>query len=168
MTAVIAVLRKGDVTKADLVRGVGGTSPQTFQKALLRLREHHDAPIELDDQSRRWALRDPGFALPLDSPEPEDLVAVMLAEVIVAPHADEALRALLRRLVEQLDMRMRSQVGERRSPPRTPMSASVSLGTTVDPRILRTVLEAVRNSVLRIQYRSPWKDELERVTIEPW
>jgi predicted DNA-binding transcriptional regulator YafY len=168
MTAIVATLRKRDATKGELVQAVGRTSLQTVQKALDRLRNEHDAPVAFDARSRSWALADTSFALPLDAPEPEDLVAVLVAEAIAAPLADEGLRRRLRRLAEQMDDRLRAQGSKERSRTGAIVSSSLSLGTKIDPLVLHTVLGAVRAGVLRVLYYSPWKDQRERVTIEPW
>lgn len=168
--------------KTELVEAIGNTSGPTVQRALNDLRDQHDAAIEYDPQTQLWRLRDRGFTLPLEAPEPSDLLAVLLAEALLQPLADGELRTRLRRLAEEIDDRIRRLAraearegsGAETTPardgsgPRPAISSTLSMGTVIDTRRFQEVLEALRVGVLRIRYYTPWDDRHDAYTIEPW
>jgi predicted DNA-binding transcriptional regulator YafY len=119
-------------------------SPPTIQRAMDWLRDEHDAPIDYEKPSNRWLLKDSLFGLPLGDPTPEDLAAVVFAGALLARIADEELSGRVQRLIEQMDMRI------------------------LDPHLLSTLLRAVGRHVLRIDYRSPWREKEQYYDVEPW
>lgn len=154
----------------DAVSVVGQTSLVSVQRALTELRRDHDAQIECVGADRRWRLVAP-FAMPLSAPDREDLIAVLVAQAILEPLADDELRARIGRLVEELDDRVRARESAEGLPNAGSVSAALTLGTRVDATVLRTVLTACRRKVLRIVYASPWKEPPpppRNYTIEPW
>ncbi len=160
------------LTKAAIVaviRGaLGTTSAVSIQRALTRLRDEHDAPIAY--VAGRWRLRTP-FTMPLESPEAQDVVAVLLARAILEPLGDAEMLGRVDRLVEQLDARVRARVGAAGLPPGGALSSTLTLGTTAAPGVLRALLDACRRRALRIAYASPWKPANTPpvwVDIEPW
>lgn len=157
------------LTKSEIVAVVGNTSAVSVQRALVRLRGH-DAQIECSGVDRRWRLAAP-FAMPLEIPEAEDVVAVLLARAILRPFADADLIARLDRIAEQLDDRLRRREGTGTASSPLSLSATLTLGTVVEPGVLRGLLLACRRRAVRIRYESPWKaPEHGRRTyeVEPW
>jgi predicted DNA-binding transcriptional regulator YafY len=143
-------------------------SPPTIQRAMDWLRDEHDAPIDYEKPSNRWLLKDSLFGLPLGDPTPEDLAAVVFAGALLAPIADEELSGRVQRLIEQMDMRIRRADGAHASPSRAAVISSLTTGTEVDPHLLSTLLRAVGRHVLRIDYRSPWREKEQYYDVEPW
>jgi predicted DNA-binding transcriptional regulator YafY len=174
---LLAEAGSAGLTKAELVERiieqVGNTTAVSVQRALDDLRELDDAKIECLGKERRWRLIE-SFGMPLLAPDREDLVAVLVAQAILAPLADADLQARIERLVADVDEQVRRREPEdrRRSLPLAgSVSATLTLGTRIDPTVLRTLLETCRRKVLRIVYDAPWKSvEQGRVTyeIEPW
>ncbi len=175
MIEVLRVLEAaGDcgATKQDIVAAIRNTVGVSVQRALVDLRELHGAKIECVGKQRRWKLLEP-FSMPLVAPDREDLVAVLVAQAILEPIADEELRHRLARLVEDLDERVRTREPNYQHatlPARSSVSATLTLGTPVDPAVLRTLLETCKRKVLRIEYDAPWKplgDGRRSYEIEP-
>lgn len=170
--AVVKVLTAAGprgMTKAEIVAAVGATTAVSVQRALVRLRGR-DAQIESGGARRRWRLVQP-FAMPLESPEADDVIAVLVAKAILIPLADADLVERIERLAEQLDERRRKRDGTTGLPMTAPMTATLTLGTKIEPGVLRTLLGACRRRVLRILYESPWKSPGDRrrwYEIEPW
>lgn len=169
--AVLRVLTdagNGGVTKSEIVAAIGSTSAVSVQRALVRLRER-DAPIECVGADRRWRLAAP-FAMPLEEPQSEDVIAVLLARAILTPFADADLVSRLDRIAEQLDERARERDGGGGLPASACVSAALTLGTPVRPGVLRALLTACRRRVVRILYASPWRDGAQGrwYEIEPW
>jgi predicted DNA-binding transcriptional regulator YafY len=160
----------GGATKEDLAR-VADVSHPSIQRALTWLRDHCDSPVEFDRAAGRWVLRDPHFTLPLTDPDPQDLSAVLFAEALLAPLADEEITSRLRRLAEQMDAEMRDRG-------RTPSSgtrpgtlvATLTTGSRTDPSILSVLFGAVGKQVVQIRYASPWSSAGgSRIhDVEPW
>jgi len=171
--AVLGALRdagEGGLTKQEIVSKIGNTSSVSVQRALKDLREQHDAQIEYLRQHQRWRLTAP-FGMPLQAPECEDLVAVLIAQAILEPLADADLLGRVQRLAEDLDERARRRASSERLPSPASVSATLTLGTPVDAGILSKLLTHCRRSVLRIEYVSPWKPRSagrRSYTIEPW
>lgn len=170
MTAVVEHLRRDrdGASKVDLVKRIGRTSAPTVQRALDTLMDEYGAPLVYVRGRDVWRLLDPHFALPLEDPEPSDLRAVLLAEAMVAPLADEQLRQRLRRLAEQLDQRLRSRKKGSRAPVTGALSARATTATSIDPRHLEVLHDAVRRHAVRMDYLKPRQNELRRYTVEPW
>ncbi len=175
--AVVHLLRDaGDhgLTKAEIVARIGNTSAPSVQRALDQLRsEDYEAKVEWFGRSRRWRLCAP-LLLPFEAPDREDLLAVLIAQAILAPVADAELQARIEALVEHLDERVRSREPESRKkelPQRSSLSGTLTLGTKIDASVLRVLVAACRRKVLRIGYASPWKpvEQAKRsYEIEPW
>jgi predicted DNA-binding transcriptional regulator YafY len=175
---MLAAAGEHGLTKAELVEQLGGstkTSPQTVQRVLVELRrsEDYEAAIECFGKQRRWRLLAP-LRLPLEAPDREDLLAVLIAQAILEPLADDELRARLEALVEQLDDRVRTREPEahrKELPQKISVSGALTLGTRIDAALLRVLVTACRRKVLRIDYASPWKpvaDARASYEIEPW
>jgi predicted DNA-binding transcriptional regulator YafY len=159
-------------TKREIVAAIGEreqTSDVSVQRALTELRLEHDARIEYEGVGRRWRLVAP-LHLPFTAPDREDLVAVLVAQAILEPIADDALRERIGKLVEELDDRVRARESSDALPTASSVSATLTLGTRVDAQVLRTLLTTCRRRVLRIAYASPWRNEAapREYTIEPW
>ena len=156
----------------DELAQVAGVSHPSIQRALTWLREHCDSPVEFARASGRWVLRDPHFTLPLTDPDPEDLAAVMFAEALLAPLADEEITARLRRLAEQMDAEIRDRGRSPRAAGARPGSlvATVTTASRSDPAVLSVLFAAVGKHVVQIRYASPWSDSAAaRVyDVEPW
>ena len=93
----------------DELGAIGGVSRPSVQRALRWLREECDSPVDFDRGENRWVLLDPHFSLPLSDPEPEDLAAVLLAQSLLGPIADDEITARIRRLAEQMDGEIRNR-----------------------------------------------------------
>lgn len=175
MPAVLRVVKEAGergITKADLVAVIcrvdGPTSAVSIQRALNRLRDERDAPIHC--VANRWRLRSP-FTMPLESPEAEDVVAVLVARAILEPLCDADMLGRVDRLVEQLDARVREQAGPAGLPPCGALTSTLTLGTTAQPGVLRALLDACRRRAVRISYVSPWKPASTPaawIEVEPW
>lgn len=156
-------------TKGELARRApaGGVSEVTIQRALDWLRNDQDAPVTFDRADLRWRLTDPRFTLPLGDPGVDDLVAVMFAGALLEPLADEELAERLRRMIEDMDQRVRQRDGAGSFRPGS-ITATVSRGAPVDPQVLHTLARAIGKQVVRINYRSPWANTERSHDIEPW
>ena len=137
------------LSKHELIGRIGGTSSASVQRALTVLRDEHGAPIEYDGSSRKWVLHDPSFRLPMRAPEPDDVRAVLIAEALLEPIADESLRKRLRRLAEQLDDRLRERQPRATTTGRAVVHGRTTLGTRIDPQHLATLLDALSASCSR-------------------
>jgi predicted DNA-binding transcriptional regulator YafY len=144
-----------------------GRSEMTVQRALMWLREHHDAPIRFSRASMAWSLEDPEFTLPLGDPDADDLLAVVVAAAMLSPLADEGLQARVNRLVEQMDARVRASGGGG-TIRRGAITTTATLASPIDPLVASKLLSACRRAVLEIHYYSPWTDREDRHEIEPW
>jgi predicted DNA-binding transcriptional regulator YafY len=109
--------------------------------------------------------------LPLTDPDAQDLSAVLFAEALLAPLADEEITARLRRLAEQMDAEIRER-GRAPSDAARPgtLVATLTTGSRTDPGILSVLFGAVGKQVVQIRYASPWsRDGSSRVhDVEPW
>lgn len=161
---------RGAATKEELAK-VADVSHPSIQRALTWLRDHCDSPVEFDRSAGRWVLRDPHFTLPLTDPDSEDLAAVLFAEALLAPLADEEITARLRRLAEQMDaeIRDRGRTPSEGARPGT-LVATVTTGSRTDPGILSVLFGAIGKQVVQIRYASPWSSTggARIHDIEPW
>lgn len=156
-------------TKEDLA-SVAGVSHPSIQRALTWLRDACDSPVEFDRAAGKWRLEDPLFTLPMTDPDPEDLSAVMFAEALLAPFADEEITSRLRRLAEQMDAEIRDRG---RSPARArpgSLVATLTTGSRTNPEVLAVLLRSTAKSVVQLRYASPWSpDGGARIhDVEPW
>jgi predicted DNA-binding transcriptional regulator YafY len=160
--------RKEDFAKYCGIDGKSVSGP-TVQRALDWLRNQCDAPIEYDPRTNRWTLIDETFTLPLFDPAPEDLAAVVFATAVIAPLADAALNDRLKRLVEDMDARVRErgEAGEAEFRANA-LTATVTTAATVDPSALRALIRAASKRALRLRYRSPWSNSETCHDFEPW
>lgn len=163
------------LAKSEIVTRIGNdrTSLPTVQRALDDLREL-GAPIAPPEKGRGWRLTGP-FSMPLEAPDRDDLLAVLIARAILEPVADATLRRRIDRLVEDIDARVRDRtqaVARDELPHRVAFSAALTLGTRVDASTLRLLSTACPGrKVVRIKYESPWKpvaDAIRVYEIEPW
>ncbi|PRP90496.1 hypothetical protein ENSA5_64110 [Enhygromyxa salina] len=160
----------GGATKEELAK-VADVSHPSIQRALTWLRDHCDSPVEFDRAAGRWVLRDPHFTLPLTDPDAQDLSAVLFAEALLAPLADEEITARLRRLAEQMDaeMRERGRAPSEGARPGT-LVATLTTGSRTDPSVLSELFGAIGKRVVQIRYASPWSAAGgSRIhDVEPW
>ncbi len=160
----------GGATKEELAK-VAEVSYPSIQRALTWLRDHCDSPVEFDRGAGRWVLRDLHFTLPLTDPDAQDLSAVLFAEALLAPFADEEITIRLRRLAEQMDaeIRERGQTPSEGARPGT-LVATLTTGSKTDPQVLSVLFGAVGKQVVQIRYASPWSaDGGARIhDVEPW
>ena len=160
----------GGATKEELAK-VAEVSHPSIQRALTWLRDHCDSPVEFDRAAGRWVLRDPHFTLPLTDPDAQDLAAVLFAEALLAPLADEEITSRLRRLAEQMDAEIRDRGGTPSEGARPgTLVATLTTGSRTDPTILSTLFGAVGKQVVQIRYASPWSSSAgSRLhDVEPW
>jgi predicted DNA-binding transcriptional regulator YafY len=161
----------GGASKEELAK-VADVSYPSIQRALTWLRDHCDSPVEFDRTEARWVLRDPHFTLPLTDPDAQDLSAVLFAEALLAPLADEEITARLRRLAEQMDAEIRERGRGAPSDSARPgtLVATLTTGSRTDPGILSVLFGAVGKQVVQIRYASPWsRGGSSRVhDVEPW
>jgi predicted DNA-binding transcriptional regulator YafY len=160
----------GGASKEELAK-VADVSHPSIQRALTWLRDHCDSPVEFDRAAGRWVLRDPHFTLPLTDPDAQDLSAVLFAEALLAPLADEEITIRLRRLAEQMDAEMRER-GQTPSEGARPGSliATLTTGSRTDPQVLSCLFGAIGKQVVQIRYASPWSPGggVRLHDIEPW
>lgn len=156
-------------TKEDLA-SVAGVSHPSIQRALTWLRDACDSPVEFDRTAGKWVLEDPHFTLPMTDPDPEDLSAVMFAEALLAPFADEEITSRLRRLAEQMDaeIRDRGRVPGQSRP--GSLVATLTTGSRTNPEVLAVLLRAIAKQVVQIRYASPWSPDggARLHDVEPW
>ena len=161
---------KEGASKDELAK-VAEVSYPSIQRALTWLRDHCDSPVEFDRGRGRWVLRDPHFTLPLTDPDAQDLSAVLFAEALLAPLADEEITARLRRLAEQMDAEIRDRGGAASGGARPgTLVATLTTGSRTDPHVLSLLFQAMGKQVVQIRYASPWSsDGGARIhDIEPW
>ena len=147
-----------------------GVSPVSIQRALTWLRDVCDAPVEFDRSRSHWQLLDQDFSLPMSDPESEDLAAILFAQALLEPIADDNTIHRVQRLAEQMDAELRgSSLAHARTQAHSLM-ASVSSTSAHDPKVLATLLLAAGKSVVSIHYQSPWsQDAATRIyDLEPW
>lgn len=160
----------GGASKDELAQ-VAEVSHPSIQRALTWLRDHCDSPVEFDRSIGQWVLRDPHFTLPLTDPDAQDLSAVLFAEALLAPLADEEITVRLRRLAEQMDAEIRERGGAPSSGARPgSLIATMTTGSRADPHVLAVLFQAMGKQVVQMRYASPWsRDGGARVhDIEPW
>lgn len=161
------------LTKQELVDAIGpaNTSLATVQRVLDDLRsDAYEAQISSYGKIRRWRFEAP-LSIPLEAPDRDDLLAVLIAQAILEPLVDPPLRERLGKLVEDLDDRARTRGSTTDLPSLKAMTSSLTLGTRIDPEILRRLLAACRRKTVRIRYASPWQpvaDDIPSHEIEPW
>lgn len=151
-------------------------SMQTTQRALKWLREEKDAPIVFDRSDNKWKLTEPTFTLPFLDPGQRDLEAVLFASALLEPAVDKSLFARLRRMVEDMDLKIREGARSRaRGRPLQLRSgnitATISTGKPADLDIVTKILHAINHRPLKIRYKSPWAEAGEpgrEHEIEPW
>jgi predicted DNA-binding transcriptional regulator YafY len=156
-------------TKEELAK-VADVSYPSIQRAVTWLRDHCDSPVDYDRGAGRWVLRDPHFSLSLSDPDSQDLSAVLFAEALLAPIADDEITARLRRLSEQMDSEIRER-GQTSADAtrRGSLVATLTTGSRTDPGVLSVLLGAVTKQVVQIRYVSPWRDSSTRLhDVEPW
>jgi len=151
-------------------------SMQTIQRALKWLRDEKDAPIIFDRSDNHWKLTEPSFTLPFLDPGQSDLEAVLFASALLEPLVDKSLFDRLRRLVEDMDLKIRE--GHRTRTKGQPiklrpgsLTATVSMGKPADLTMVTKILHAIGSRPLKIRYKSPWSDPdtaAREHEIEPW
>jgi len=142
-------------------------SPGTIHRTRKWLAEQHENHIDYDARSRRYRLRDPDAALPMEVPTADDLAAVIYAAAMIEPFGDEGLSRRLRSLIEQMDERIReTQDNPGLHPSR--ITATMTTGSPTTPELLVRLLRAARRNVVRIVYVSPWANTQRTYEIEPW
>ena len=166
--------RVGDtgLTAQELVDAIGPerTSLSTVRRVIDDLRTEYGAQLTCSTTDRRWRLAAP-IAMPLQAPDRDDLLAVIMAQALIEPFADAALRERMARLVEQMDERVRERGAATDLPTGKTMTSSLTLSTRIDPTILRQLVATCRRKPVRIRYSSPWHPPVDATTwhvIEPW
>jgi predicted DNA-binding transcriptional regulator YafY len=161
------------MTKQELVDAIGPerTSLVTVQRALEALRsDTYDAQITSFGKVRRWRIEAP-LAMPLEAPDRDDVLAVLVALAILEPYLEHSLLARLAKLVEELDQRARDRGSSTDLPVHKAMTSSLTLGTRTHPDIMRRLHNACRRRTVRMRHRSPWRpfvDDVPWQDVEPW
>lgn len=154
------------LTRAELMR-VMGVSEGSIKRAIKAL-NHDQENVVRDPENSRYRLVNQAAGNPLLRPEPADLNAILIARAILGELADPDLMTRLDRMAEELEQRLLATQARDSSVHPRAVTASLTMGTHVDPSLLRTVLTAVRKQVLRIEFKSIWKGEQRTATVEPW
>ena len=158
------------MSKREIVAAIGRTktSAPTVQRALDELRETYGGCIVCFGKVKRWRLDAP-LAMPLEAPDQHDQLALHFAKAIIDSMADVALRERIGRLFEDVDERVRQRVPGSELPTRKAMTATLTLGTRMDPDIFRRLATACRRKTVRIRHASPWRPTAAKwKAIEPW
>jgi predicted DNA-binding transcriptional regulator YafY len=156
----------GRATKATLADHCG-CSVLTVQRALDWLRDDHQAPVVFDRSSNEWTLARLDFSLPLFDPSLDDLAAVTFAAELLAPVVGQELNDRIERVREAMDWHVRKD--QRSLAPRnSAVTATITSGQQVEPRVVSTLLGAARRNVVRIRYASPWLNSVHTYEVEPW
>lgn len=154
-------------SKGELARRCD-VSKETVQRALDWLRNDNHAPIEF--LRPVWKLTEP-YRLPLLSPQPDDLTAVVLAGALLQTVADPDLARRVQELVAELDQRLRA-AGTRGLIPARGMSATMTFGARIDRKRLEKLLHATLGKVVEIVHRKVWREQgdpaFQTIRLEPW
>lgn len=155
------------LAKEQIVRKLGGSSP-TVQRAIDAINRENPSLIEYDRSSKTWRITDPSYGDPLLYPQVSDLNAILMARALLGPLADIEVLQRLDLLLEKLDERRAANEPGGSRANRRAVSASITLGTPVPEKLLKTFLIAVNRTPLRIRFRSTWADREHLATFEPW
>lgn len=158
------------LSKAAIVEALGATSSVSVQRTLKMLRDERDAKIEYVLATKRWRLISP-FAMPLEDPEEDDVVAVLAAKEILTPIVDREFVERLGRVAEDLDDKRIARAGSNAVAVTARIGATVTFGTRSRPGVLSTLQRACRRCAVRIDYVSPWKPVAlgrRSYEVEPW
>lgn len=161
---IIEELRRGPATLVELVRKTK-SSKKTVRRALAWLREAHAAPLGFVRRSGTWELRDAGFALPMLERTEDDYIAILTAAGLLDALGHTSARRVWAMLDElEADLKRKTRRRIERSALRVFQTAPIVQNAAWLPLVLRST----RERVLRIEYRSPWKNEVAVHTFEPW
>ena len=162
---VLRLLKEGDGASSTELAERLALSRETIKRALEWLRDQ-GARIEYVARDRALRLEDPTFALPLLDPTLEDLQAAMTAAGLLQALQQERAAARAWALFNELEGRLFAARGRpiRRDALRVTQSASFLR----DPKWMLTLLRAAGRGVVRVGYRSPWKNVDAQHTFEPW
>ena len=146
-----------------------GISRRTLERILSDLRTKHDANLSTSGKRRRWRLESP-LPLPLDAPDPKDIIALRYAIAMAKPHLPLDLGDRLTTLDERLDERVRNYAASSDLPHHNALTSSSTHRMKTDARVVDQLLLACRRQTVRILYVSPWNDPRapKWQEIEPW
>jgi predicted DNA-binding transcriptional regulator YafY len=162
----LSLLRSQEHASGKQIAGRAGGSPATVKRALQWLRDK-GANIIYEAKHRAWRLRDRAFALPLTEPSLEDLQATLTAAGLHEALGQHAAAARALSLFDELDIRLHEE-RRGRAIRRDALRVTQSTAVVRDPRWVLVLLGAARRRVVRIRYRSPWKNEVSTHEFEPW
>lgn len=134
-----------------------GISRRTLERILSDLRTKHDANLSTSGKRRRWRLESP-LPLPLDAPDPKDLIALRYAIAMAKPLLPLDLGDRLTTLDERLDERVRNYAASTDLPHHNALTSSSTHRMKTDARVVDQLLLACRRQTVRILYVSPWHD----------
>lgn len=152
---------------AELARELG-VGRSTAKRDLQALASEHPEEVYFDRSSRTWRLGEAALAYSLDRPEVDDLNAVLIARTILGGLLDRSMAERLDRLAEQIDDRLGPDQPRTQRVPAGAVTASLTLGTPIEPGRLRLILAALGRQVLAIDYGGTWNPGLQSATFEPW
>lgn len=161
----LRLLRTQDhASRADIATAAD-VSGETVKRALEWLRDK-GARVEYVGRLRAWVLHNKEFALPLTDPTVEDLQAVLTAAGLLHELGQEEAASRSRALFDELAQRLADRKGRSFRP--DALRVTQTTAVVREPRWMLQFLRAAKRQVLRVSYRSPWKDELIVHTFEPW
>lgn len=153
-----------NVSREEIARSAA-VSEETAKRALEWLRDR-GAPIFYVERTRAWVLKNKSFALPLTEPSVEDLQAALTAAGLLRELGQDAAADRARALFEELAQQIS---GEKKSSFRADaLRVTQSTAVVRDPRWMLELLRASRRRVVRLAYRSPWRNETIVHDVEPW
>lgn len=161
----LRLLRQHPHVSRDEISRSAGVSEETAKRALEWLRDR-GAPIFYEERSRAWVLKKKTFALPLTEPSEEDLQAALTAAGLLRELGQDAVADRARSLFEELAQQIS---GEKKTSFRADaLRVTQSTAVVRDARWMLDLLRAARRRVVRLGYRSPWRDEPVVHDVEPW
>ena len=152
----LRLLRAEEHVALTRVASAAKSSLETAKRAVEWLRAE-GAPIEYVAAARGWKLEDPSFALPLTEPSVDDLEAALMAAGLLRELGQDVAASRARALFEELAQRISDTKARKFRP--DALRVTQTCAVVPDPKWLLLLLRAARRQVVRISYRSPWKNE---------
>jgi predicted DNA-binding transcriptional regulator YafY len=139
----------------------------TARRTINSLRDDFYAPLEFDRKANTWRLTDPTWEMPHLTLSPDELSAVALARSLVSKITAPSIAEPMERFWDKLCLDLAQQ-----SPAGAGFAHAVSARAPAWARVPTEIIEPCLRSLaldrrLDITYRSPWRGDVTRRTIEP-
>lgn len=155
-------------TLADLAAELE-VSPRTVQRYLAYMRDSACAEVVFDKATGGFRYQSPARCLPAAHLGEEELLALFVAEPILAQYADTPLEAQFRRAFERLCAPLPPRVRKRLEPARRRLGVKAAMASNPDVERFRVVLRAtLENRVLELTYFSAHRGATSVRQVEPY